>query len=146
MRTFALALLFLAVAANASSLRGADNEHRSLGLNTLCDLVTLEQWVLLAAYNTDMTAQQAEDQYNAQCNGKGKQENVWVHNCADPIDVHVWRTFLAATDPSAMECQSSDECPTSQTCFYSAKKTSCTKKKGDGLRPECGTPKPEKDP
>lgn len=134
MRTFALVLLSAVASIHASSslLRGGNDSHRSLTLNTLCNTLTLEQWVNLAAYNTDLTAQQAEDQYNAAC-GDNKEEgpiNLWEHNCADPIDVHVWRTFLTTTNPSAMECQKSDECTTSQTCFWSAEKSSCTKKKG----------------
>lgn len=146
MRTFALALLFTIALVNASSIRGADKDHRDLmALNSLCTALTLEQWVLIAAFNTDMTADQAEQHYLTQCNGGDQgvvREEVWEHNCADPLDVTVWKTFLKDSNPAALECESTDDCPSPQFCSFSSAMASCTKIPGDGLQPECGTRKP----
>jgi hypothetical protein len=144
MRLYAIALaLLLSTSAATTNLRGG----RQLQWETVCDQISKDDWMAMAALIEGMTSADAEQLYEAcvavQLNNETRSE-VFTTNCQGKTAVMVWKTFMTpASEGGTMECESELDCQgQGDVCFWKYQKSSCTHVPGDGMKPMCGSPKP----
>lgn len=144
MRLYALALtLIFSTTGAATNLRGG----RQLQWETVCDEISKDDWMAMAALIEGMTPAAAEEMYEAcvavQLDNETRSE-VFTENCHGKTAILVWKAFMTpASQGGTMECESELDCQElGGICFWKYQQSSCTHVPGDGMKPMCGAPKP----
>lgn len=148
MRTFALALLSIAALANASSLRGGNDEKRRellpAALDSVCNEVPADTWLGMASlmgFNETAAMEMYEACVSLTLGDAGnadRDDGVWVHNCHGKTAVLSWKAWNMHDNPAALECDVGT-CGATD-CFFDKDGFSCDKTKYNG-KPQCGAPK-----